>query len=90
MDTLVKTLTYHVVNGTSPFYSTKLSNTTVKTLNGAELTIRIMNGSVFVNNAKVTIPDVLIAGGVVHVIDQYVLPSSFFLPAEMLTTQQSP
>jgi len=75
-DTLVKTLQYHVISGPKALYSTSLSNTTVKTLEGAELTVRIINGSVFINGAKVITPDVLIAGGVVHVIDQILNPSN--------------
>jgi len=75
-ETLVSTLEYHVINGSKPLYSTSLSNTTVKTLQGNELTVRIINGSVFVNGAKVITPDVLIAGGVVHVIDQVLNPSN--------------
>lgn len=73
-DTLVQVLEYHVVNGSTPLYSSSLSNTTVKSLQGNDLTVRIENGSVFVNNAKVIIPDLLVAGGVVHVIDQVLNP----------------
>jgi uncharacterized surface protein with fasciclin (FAS1) repeats len=75
---LTSILTYHVVNGTSPLYSTDLSNgTKVATLQGTELTITITEaGAVFVNGAEVTVPNVLIAGGVVHVIDNVLNPSS--------------
>lgn len=50
-------------------YSTLLSNTTLPTVGGGNVTIRVENGSVFVNSAKVIIPDVLVANGVVHVLD---------------------
>jgi len=44
------------------------------TLNGGDVTITIASaGDVFVNNAKVVTPDVLVAGGVIHVIDEYVV-----------------
>ena len=70
-------LTYHVVNGTSPGYSsTLMNNTKLKTLEGTELTIRMVNGAVMVNGAKVVTPDVLIAGGVVHVIDNVLNPGN--------------
>jgi uncharacterized surface protein with fasciclin (FAS1) repeats len=75
---LTKVLKYHVVNGSKPLYSTSLSNTTLGSLAGANLTVTISNGSVFVNNAKVVVPDLLVAGGVVHIIDEYV---SFQFPA---------
>lgn len=39
-------------------------------MNGGQLTITVNNGSVFVNSARVVLPDVLVANGVVHVIDK--------------------
>lgn len=68
-------LTYHVINGTVG-YSSALTNTTLKTLGGGELTVRIENGSVFVNSARVLVPDVLVANGVVHVIDNVLNPNN--------------
>ena len=62
-------LSYHVVNGTVG-YSTALTNTTLRTLGGQNLTISVNNGSVFANSAKVVLADVLVANGVVHVIDK--------------------
>ncbi|PMD19229.1 Fasciclin-domain-containing protein, partial [Hyaloscypha hepaticicola] len=72
---LTQILTYHVVPGTVG-YSSLLSNTTLKTVNGASLTITIENGSIFVNSAKVIVPNVLVANGVVHVIDQVLNPNN--------------
>jgi uncharacterized surface protein with fasciclin (FAS1) repeats len=69
MSDLAGILAYHVVNGTVG-YSSTLSNTTLKSLGGGDLTIRIEGGSVFVNSAKVVTADVLVANGVVHVIDK--------------------
>jgi len=71
---LTKILTYHVVNGTSPGYSSTLSNTTLKSMEGTDLTIRLRGSNVFVNGAKVITPNVLVAGGVVHVIDNVLNP----------------
>jgi uncharacterized surface protein with fasciclin (FAS1) repeats len=39
-------------------------------MSGMNLTVTVSNGSVFVNSAKVITPDVLVANGVVHVIDK--------------------
>ncbi|KAI1028738.1 hypothetical protein LB505_012108 [Fusarium chuoi] len=61
-------LKYHVVNNTLG-YSSTLKNGTLTTSEGEKLNIVIHNGTVFVNEAKVIVPDVLIANGVVHVID---------------------
>jgi uncharacterized surface protein with fasciclin (FAS1) repeats len=68
---LISILEYHVVKGTVG-YSTILSNMSLPTVNGANVTITIENGTVFVNSAKVVTPDVLVNNGVVHVIDGYI------------------
>lgn len=72
---LTSILTYHVVEGTVG-YSSSLTNTTLRTLNGAELTITVSNGTVYVNSARVVTPDVLVANGVVHVIDNVLNPAN--------------
>jgi len=69
-------LQYHVVAG-SVIYSTLITgNTTLKTLGGGELKVSVINGSVYINSAKVTVPDVLVSNGVVHVIDGVLNPSN--------------
>ncbi len=69
---LTDILSYHVVMGTVA-YSTDLTNDQkIRTEQGEEITISIDNGTVFANGARVIIPNVLVANGVVHVIDQYV------------------
>lgn len=70
MEEVTRILEYHVVNGTVD-YSTMLKNDTqLTTMNGRKVHITINNGSVFVNSAKVINPDVLVANGVIHVIDK--------------------
>lgn len=66
---LSSVLGYHVIENTVA-YSAGLTNQTVTALSGDELTIRVINGSVYVNAARVTVPDILISNGVVHVINQ--------------------
>ncbi|KAJ4382077.1 hypothetical protein N0V86_002405 [Didymella sp. IMI 355093] len=77
VEDIANILTYHVVNGTVG-YSSGLENGTVLTaLNGNELTITIgEEGRIFVNNARVTVADVLVANGVVHVIDEVLNPGN--------------
>lgn len=71
-DQLTGILEYHVLNGTVA-YSTDLKNDTQYTaVGGQKLTVRIENGSIFVDSARVVTPNLLIANGVVHVIDKYV------------------
>ena len=66
-----------VINGTVAYSSTLENGTSVPTLLGPNLMITLgEDGSVFVNSAKVLIPDVLVAGGVVHVIDNVLNPNN--------------
>jgi uncharacterized surface protein with fasciclin (FAS1) repeats len=69
-------LTYHVVAGTIGYSSGLENGTELTAVNGDKLTIVIGDGGVFVNNAKVVVADVLIANGVVHVIDQVLNPTN--------------
>lgn len=69
MEQLTQILEYHVINGTVG-YSSKVMNESVMTLGGKNLTIEIIGSDVFVNSAKVVVPNVLVANGVVHVIDK--------------------
>ncbi|KAK3112025.1 hypothetical protein LTR53_012123 [Teratosphaeriaceae sp. CCFEE 6253] len=68
-------LQYHVINGTIA-YSSSLTNATIPTLGGSNITVTIVNGTVFINSARVVNPDILIAGGVVHIIDSVLNPAN--------------
>jgi transforming growth factor-beta-induced protein len=63
-------LLYHVVAGT--VLSTDLSNGTVTTLSGDDITVDLSSG-VMINDAMVTMADVTADNGVVHVIDKVLL-----------------
>jgi uncharacterized surface protein with fasciclin (FAS1) repeats len=68
-------LAYHVISG-SVLYSSSLSNTSAETLGGGEVEVTVLDdGSVYVNAAKVVLADILIANGVVHVIDNVLNPN---------------
>ncbi|KAG0647188.1 Fasciclin arabinogalactan [Hyphodiscus hymeniophilus] len=82
---LTSILTYHVVQDIVG-YSTLLSNTSLKTVNGANVTITIEDGDVFVNSAKVITPNVLVNNGVVHVIDGVLNPNATSLAPNPSTT----
>lgn len=73
---LVGLLDYHIVNGTIAYSTDLKNNTRLHTLNNETLTIRNENGSVFVNSAKIVIPNLLVANGVVHVIDNVLNPNN--------------
>lgn len=71
VETLTSVLEYHAVVG-SVLLSTDLANTTVEAYSGGELTVTIVDDTIFVNDAKVIIPNILLSNGVAHVIDRYV------------------
>lgn len=73
---LTSILTYHVVQGAVGYSSGLMNGTSLPTVNGANLTVTINNGMVFVNGAKVVTPDVLVSNGVVHVLDNVLNPSN--------------
>jgi hypothetical protein len=91
---LTRILEYHVVNGTLG-YSTMLSNgTNLTSLNDLGLTISIYKGSdgndeIFVNSAKVIVPNVLVANGVVHVIDGVLNPGNRTAKADPTASSQA-
>ncbi|KAH7032694.1 FAS1 domain-containing protein [Microdochium trichocladiopsis] len=88
-EALAGILQYHVVDGVLG-YSSGLSDTTLTALDGSELNIRVIDGEVFVNSAKVVIPDVLVANGVVHVIDQVLNPSAALATPNPSATTTTP
>jgi uncharacterized surface protein with fasciclin (FAS1) repeats len=71
-DKLVKILTYHVVAG--DITSDKVKSGQVKSLAGEMITVKVKDGKVKVNQAKVIQADVDASNGVIHVIDQVILP----------------
>lgn len=80
-------LRYHVVPSLA--YSSTLTNGSFPTLNGTNLTITIEGSSVYVNNARVIQPNVLVSNGVVHVIDRVLNPSNTTATPNSATTEES-
>lgn len=72
-DALVSILQYHVINGTIA-YSPSIGNGTVPTL-GGDVNVTVADSAIFVNQARVTNADILVANGVVHVIDAVLNPN---------------
>ncbi|MCS6959218.1 MAG: fasciclin domain-containing protein [Pseudanabaenaceae cyanobacterium SKYGB_i_bin29] len=70
--TLIKVLTYHVVAG--EVLSKDVKPGDVKTVEGSNIKVTVMDGKPKVNGANVTTVDVKATNGVIHVIDAVILP----------------
>ena len=70
---LVSILTYHVVAG--KVMAADVKTMKAKTVNGQSLDVKLTDGAVTVDNAKVVKTDVAASNGVIHVIDTVVLPN---------------
>ena len=68
-------LLYHVVKGKVPA-SKVVTLDSAKTVNGASVEIDVRDGKVFVNDARVTKPDIKARNGIVHQINRVLLPPS--------------
>ena len=70
---LTAVLTYHVVPG-SVKAADVVKLKSAKTVQGSEVAIKVGEGGVRVNQAKVVKTDIVCSNGVIHVIDAVVLP----------------
>lgn len=75
-DLLTKVLTYHVIEGkVLAADAIALDGKSAATLNGAEIKITVVDGSVMLNgDTKVVTADIMASNGVIHVIDKVLLP----------------
>ena len=71
---LTEVLTYHVVSGTV-LAETVVGLTSAATLQGEEVTIEVIDGTVKIDGATVVITDIIGSNGVIHVIDSVILPT---------------
>ena len=72
-DALKDILLYHVISGSVPAEQV-IGLTSADTLLGKSVAIRVEDGMVFVNDAKVIATDVAASNGIIHVIDTVILP----------------
>ena len=72
-DKLVGILTYHVISGKVPASAVKTMK--AKTVNGQEVSLKVSDKGVNVDNAKVVKTDIMATNGIIHVIDSVILPN---------------
>ena len=73
-DALKRVLLYHVVSG-SVASDEVVKLTSATSVEGSPIAIAVKDGTVYLNDsAKVVTPDVMASNGVIHVIDQVILP----------------
>ncbi|KAL8940818.1 MAG: hypothetical protein Q9216_002607 [Gyalolechia sp. 2 TL-2023] len=84
------THTYTVINGTVAYSSMIEEEMSVPALSGGDLMITMEDGDVFVNSARVLIPDVLVANGVIHVIDNVLNPNNTEAMPDPTASVQTP
>jgi uncharacterized surface protein with fasciclin (FAS1) repeats len=67
-------LLYHVAKGRLTAAKV-VKRTSIKTLNGQRVRVRVHGGKVFVAGARVVTPNVAASNGVIHVINRVLIPS---------------
>lgn len=72
---LRKVLTYHVIAGKALMKKDIENMTSIKTLEGGELTVNVTAKGVQVGGADITEADILTSNGVIHQIDKVLIPS---------------
>jgi len=72
---VTEALAFHVVKGVALSNGLK-DGQELKTVQGDKLKVKIVDGEVFVNGAKIVVADVLTKNGVVHVVDGVLVPDS--------------
>ena len=72
---LAKVLEYHVVKGALTAAQIEKKHS-LKTLEGASVTVAVKGGSVYIDKAKVIKANVTASNGIVHVINAVLIPPS--------------
>jgi uncharacterized surface protein with fasciclin (FAS1) repeats len=71
---LTQVLLYHVVNGVA-LSGDLADGQEITTLLGQDIVVTINQNGVFINDAQVTVADIIASNGVVHVIDAVLIPT---------------
>ena len=71
---LTAILTYHVVPG-KVMAADVVKVKSAETLNGQSVAVNVKDNTVMIDNAKVVATDIICSNGVIHVIDEVILPA---------------
>merc|ERR1712003_546700 len=74
VDQLKDILLYHVIAANA--LSSSLVSGAINTLNGDKVKVTVIGSGVMINDADVILADVIASNGIVHVIDEVLLPPS--------------
>ena len=81
---------YHLVNGSVLFSTDLMNGSTFTTSAGLDFTAWVVDGEVYINDAKVTQPDLLQANGVIQVLDKPLDPNNTNARPASLSTISKP
>ena len=87
---IARILQYHVVNGTVDYSNLLPNGTMLTTLAGPDILVTEVDGVLFANSARVLTPNVLVANGVVHVIDVVLNPGNRTATPDPSASTQEP
>jgi len=73
-DKLVAILTYHVVPG-KVSAAEVVTMSSAATANGSDVAISVVDGVVFINDSRVVATDIEASNGVIHVVDNVLIPN---------------
>ncbi|KAK0735308.1 FAS1 domain-containing protein [Apiosordaria backusii] len=90
IEQLTSILGYHAIVGQTIYSDQIVDGATAATLQGGDITLRVEDGGVFVNSARVVKADVLCANGVIHVIDGVLNPANPDVQPDPEASTQAP
>ncbi|EEP79688.1 predicted protein [Uncinocarpus reesii 1704] len=86
-DDIARIMSYHVVKD-KIVYSVDMTNQSLSTEAGEDLHLSVINGSAFVNSAKIVSTDLLVNNGVAHVISDVLNPDNTTAKPEPKANEQ--
>ncbi|CZS98782.1 uncharacterized protein RCO7_09141 [Rhynchosporium graminicola] len=87
VEALSSVLNFHVLPNQVTFSTALRNGTTWKTKQGNKITVRHSGNNVYIDSAQLLTTDILLANGVLHVIDNVLNPSGAGVPNPDLPTQ---